>query len=81
MEFRLDEDTFVKYVKEGKELTSETASFHRNEDVAGILNAHTSFFKSSGLLNKVKKSVWITSAFMKTVLSVYTFFSLLSIYL
>ena len=57
MEFRLDEDTFVKYVKEvEKELTSETASFHRNEDVAGILNAHTSFFKSSGLLNKVKKS-------------------------
>ena len=36
-----------------KELTGETNAFHRNEDVAGILAAHTSFFKSSGLIDKV----------------------------
>ena len=55
VEFRLDEDTFSKYMKEvEKELNSESNSFHKNEDVASILKQHTAFFKSSGLLAKIE---------------------------
>ena len=55
VEFRLDEDTFIKYVKNiEKEVSNEASSFHNNDNVADILKQHTEFFKSSNLLAKVE---------------------------
>ena len=55
VEFRLDEDTFIKYVKNiEKEVSNEASSFHNNDNVADILKQHTEFFKSSNLLTKVE---------------------------
>ena len=55
VEFRLDEDTFIKYVKNiEKEVSNEASSFHNNDNVADILKQHTEFFKSSNLLSKVE---------------------------
>jgi nesprin-1 len=57
VEFRLDEDTFLRYVKEvEKELAAEAASFHKNENVATILRQHEEFFaanNSAGLMAKI----------------------------
>jgi nesprin-1 len=57
VEFRLDEDTFLKYVKEvEKELTAEATSFHRSENVELILKQHKEFFAPS-LLAKIEACV------------------------
>jgi nesprin-1 len=54
VEFRLDEDTFLKYVKEvEKELTAEAGAFHRNENVSAILKQHKEFF-APALLEKIE---------------------------
>lgn len=55
VEFRLDEDTFMKYVKNiEKEVANEASCFHNNDNVGDILKHHTEFFKSSNLLSKVE---------------------------
>ena len=56
VEFRLDEDTFIKYIKDiEKEVSNEASSFHNNDNVGEILKHHTEFFKSNNLLAKVEK--------------------------
>ena len=67
VEFRLDEETFNKYVKDvEKELTAETNSFHRNEDVGGIMKQHTQFFTTSGLKLKIEECLRNLSRLSKT---------------
>ena len=55
VEFRLDEDTFMKYVKDiEKEIANEASAFHNNDSVGEILKQHTEFFKKNALVKKVE---------------------------
>ena len=55
VEFRLDEDTFMKYVKEvEKQILAEAQSFHKNENIGDILKQHQEFFAKTGLMIKVE---------------------------
>jgi nesprin-1 len=49
-----------------KELTAETNSFHRNEDVGGIMKQHTQFFTTSGLKLKIEECLKNLSRLSKT---------------
>ena len=58
VEFRLDEDTFLRYVKEvEKELAAEAAAFHCHENVAAILAQHEAFFAPNALIGKIESCV------------------------
>ena len=55
VEFRLDEDTFLKYVKDiEKEIANEASAFHNNDNVEEILKQHNEFFKKNSLVKKVE---------------------------
>ena len=55
VEFRLDEDTFMKYVKDiEKEIANEASAFHNNDNVGEILNQHNEFFRKNSLVKKVE---------------------------
>ena len=55
VEFRLDEDTFIKYVKDiEKEISNEASNFHNNDNVGEILKQHNDYFKNNNLMRKVE---------------------------
>ena len=55
VEFRLDEDTFIRYVKEiEKEISNEASNFHNNDNVGEILKQHNEYFKNNSLMRKVE---------------------------
>ena len=55
VEFRLDEDTFMKYVKDiEREIANEASAFHNNDNVGEILNQHNEFFRKNSLVKKVE---------------------------
>ena len=55
VEFRLDEETFIKYVREiENEITNEASAFHNSENINEILEKHSEFFKNSNLMKKVE---------------------------
>ena len=55
VEFRLDEDTFLKYVKDiEKEIANEASAFHNNDNIGDILKQHNDFFRKNSLVKKVE---------------------------
>ena len=55
VEFRLDEDTFIKYVKDiEKEISNEASNFHNNDNVGEILMQHYQYFRNNSLISKVE---------------------------
>ena len=55
VEFRLDEETFMKYIKDiEKEIANEASAFHNNENIGEILKQHNKFFEKSSLMKKVE---------------------------
>ena len=55
VEFRLDEDTFIKYVKDiEKEISNEASNFHNNDNVGEILKQHYQYFRNNSLISKVE---------------------------
>lgn len=55
LEFRLDDATFIQYLKEiDKEISAEQQAFDRHEDVGSILSRHNLFFTENNIARKVE---------------------------
>ena len=55
VEFRLDEEALVKYIKEvERQIQDENQAFQSSENVAQIIQQHMDFFNSTDLVSKVE---------------------------
>lgn len=58
LQFNIDESTFNQSIREiEKEIQTEQQALNRNEDVDSILRRNQDFFKNSGIITQIEKSL------------------------